>query len=152
MIPFNRLGAISLGLSILLILSCTPEEEPYQAPFPSIPDGQVGVVLYHNLLPNEYAHTTRELYRDSILDYYGTTRSLAFRRSRTDRNRFTIEVQTLTPAFGASPDCADYQGTIVVLDEGNWYLVDLEADDKIVGVFTTLDYGQVCEPFWVPFL
>lgn len=141
--------------TVLVIPSCTPVWEPpgEELPFPTIQEGDIGFVFYHNLQENEYAHTTREAYRDSILDYFGETRTIGCRRSPNARDMFQLEIPTITQDPGANPSCNDYNGLVFGLYSGDWFLVDLESEDgeTVVGFFTAFDYGQTCEPFWIPF-
>lgn len=145
--------ALSLFIIVILISSACQDsmELPERPPFPTAPDGQINVVFYHNILPTEYGSQGEEAYRDSISAHFGPTRSIAFRRSATDRNRFTIEIPTITPDLPEIRSCWDYRGEVAQLNTGDWFLVDLEADEQIVGFFTAFDYGQECEPYWVPF-
>lgn len=138
-------------LVFTLLWGCSAEEEEYIPPFPTASEKYVVFVFYHNLHSGETGIMSEGEYKDSILDIYGDTRTIAFRRSVTDRNRFTHEIPTFTPSISTVNDCWDYQGFNVELEEGDWVLVDLEYEERIVGFFTALDYGQQCEPYWVPF-
>ena len=133
---------------VLFFSSCIEGPEMEINPYHRPPDGKVLYILYKNISPSEYRYNPADSlpYVDSILNFYGPTRTIGMRFSVNGPDFDTVVLPTITKRDIGAKECHEYNGAHVLLPEGEVYFVDYRPDGLRLIEGEDVRYeGQDCE-------
>lgn len=137
-----------LIVPFLFLSSCIEGPEIDENIYHRPPDGKVLYILYKTISPSEYRYNPADSlpYVDSIMEFYGPTRTIGLRYSPSGLDFDTVVLPTITKRDIGAKGCYEYNGAHVLLDEGEVYFVDYRSDGErlIEGELVRYE-GQSCE-------